>query len=354
MKICLHVGTEKTGSSFLQKLCGTHREFLAGQGVFFPDAGRDEERLIGGSISPGNARELAQLIEHEQWEATDKWLAERANQAVAKGADQLLLSHELLFAALSSRAAIKRLEEAARRIGVGEVGALLMVRDPVEQAISLYKHRAKSGRVGDLSTWLTAHYRVPGDIKAFLSAVEAGETLLRVRKYEKDTARLTDAFFCDWLGVTPPPVETDTSVNPSLTLSELRLIRQLASTRPDAVPLFYANLLAVPRAQKADEPHLEAAARREVAEHLARYADVWSDLDARLESDGGLDVAQAGEHREEATGPFCFSEAQLAAMARSHEVALSPTQQARVLGRSLRGLVARTRRRAGTLLRRGP
>ena len=70
MQLFLHVGTEKTGSSFLQTLSALGRNDLREKGIWFPlGTAYDEGCMKTGRISAGNGRPLAQKVDQGQWDA---------------------------------------------------------------------------------------------------------------------------------------------------------------------------------------------------------------------------------------------------------------------------------------------
>ncbi len=351
MKVYLHVGTEKTGSSYLQKLCANNRVHLRVNGYAFPTAGRDEQRLRAGTISPGNARELAELIEDGAWGAVEEWMRDRIKKARRENCNRMLLSHELLFAALAHAGHVSRLVRAVARAGAHGCAMLLVVRDPVDHAVSLYKHRAKHGAVTDLPVWIAEDYRTPEELKQFLLQSDTDRVQLSVRRYTSDGALLRRRFFMDWLGVEEPPLSIESTVNPSLGLSELQFLRHLASSRPRDVPLFYEKMLSVPREAKASDLHLEEAARVGAAKHLASHMELWRDLQVRLRKDGGLDLPADSNVPPPPESSFCFSGAQLIALAVAHSETASSRYQARSFRRELRRNLGRARLRTQSWLK---
>jgi len=322
MKLRLHVGTEKTGSSYLQKLCGKNRAFLQEHGIWFPDAGRFERQLQKGSISPGNASDLARFLEDSDWATASSWLAKRIREARDRDCKKLLLSSELLFAALSNEGAIRTLEGVVGDAGVSEVSCLLLVRDPVDHALSLYKHRAKGGKSGAIERWIDTGYSLPKQLAEFLRGIDCSTIRLQLRKYEKASELIEKIFFNDWLKVDPPPNLVENLVNPSLSLSELAVIRHITSVRPKDQPAFYSSFLSVPVADKADDVGLKNTAFATVEKYLYRYNEFWRKLDARLAADGGLKLPQ--ERDIAVVAPqYEFSEAQLRALTRAHTVSMS-------------------------------
>lgn len=290
MKLLLHIGTEKTGSSFLQKACATNRRFLTNSGVDFPNAGLDEQRLLTESISPGNARALKELVEGRHWEQVSNWLATRVAAARSSGCSRLLLSNENLLVALSGREQLCNFETAARSSGIREISILLVIRNPVDQAVSLFKHRSKNGRAGEIKQWIRTGYDLPIHLGAFLAQADGLHTDLHIRKYLRQTDALLTVFFEDWLALEAPPEVREKRVNESLSLSEIHVLRAVALSAPHLVSNVHRKLSAIPREMKARDTHLENLARHSVATFLSTFDELWIDLSDRLAKDGGLEL----------------------------------------------------------------
>ena len=318
LKLLIHVGTEKTGSSYLQKLCGKNRRFLRDCGFWFPTAGRHERRLQRGTISPGNADELAGYIRDLNWAKVSSWLLARVEEAQERGCKSLLLSNELLFAALSNSGAVNRFQSAAMRAGINELSSLLMIRDPIGQALSLYKHRAKSGTAGNVEEWLATGYFLPKQLSDFLGQIDHSDIQLHLRKYAKESGSVLSVFFHDWLGVETPPVRIENRVNPSLSLSELAVIRHVVATRPKDHCAFYSNFQSVSVDKKAGDGSVERLATAHVESYLCQFNEFWKELDARLASDGGLNVPQKVNFVDVSVPEYIFSEAQLRGWMNAH------------------------------------
>lgn len=357
MKLQLHVGTEKTGSSYLQKLCGKNRQFLLEQGLWFPDAGDFERQLQKGTVSPGNGLDLGEYISSGSWANVTAWITERVNEAQKRGCHSLLVSYELLFAELSNENAVDRFQTAAAEAGIDDISCLLMIRDPIDQVLSLYKHRAKSGGVNDIEEWIKRGYPLPRQLDDFLAQVGRSSIQLHVRKYIKSTATLIDVFFHSWLGVTDLPTKIHSYVNPSLSLSELAVIRHIVANRPDDQRAFYTKFLAVPLDQKAGGQGVEDVTAAKIENYLCQFNDTWKQLDVRLASDGGIEVPQRRHVSAEGAYQYSFSEAQIQALSEAHAQSATIRYAANTLihrigiGGPIRSVVSRLRKGFGNLLR---
>jgi hypothetical protein len=103
MLFYLHIGTEKTGSSFLQTLCALGRDHLQGQGVWVPLGPRhDERRMKAGRISAGNGRRVAERVAQGEWQALAGDFKSTLKQATAQGCRSVMVTNEQLLAPLSA------------------------------------------------------------------------------------------------------------------------------------------------------------------------------------------------------------------------------------------------------------
>ena len=89
-------------------------------------------------------------------------------------------------------------------------------------------------------------------------------------------------FFHDLLGVETPPIRIEGVVNPSLSLSELAVIRYIVATRPGDQSAFYSNFLSIPVDQKARDGSVDRLATAEVEKYLCQFNEFWKELEARL------------------------------------------------------------------------
>lgn len=235
-----------------------------------------------GRISGGNALVLARAIAAGRWAEVQVILFGAAEQAQAQDCDRVLFSSEWLLGSLAEDEALKSLKEVLGRCGDHALELFLLLREPVEQLISHYRHRAKSGGLYDLQTWADRDYLLPGRLSILRRQLESIDTQIVVRGYGKAPGALEQVFFADWLGVSLPPEASGLLVNPSLSLSELVLLRQLKATRPSLVPVLYARLLALDPALKTEAPAMRAYARQVAAQAVGRYAEEWAHWRSRL------------------------------------------------------------------------
>ncbi len=283
MQFLLHIGTEKTGSSFLQTLAALGRDDLCSQGVWFPRGTRYDERCMkAGRISAGNGRRVSLWIEQGGWDALTKQLKAAKEQATLQGCATVMMTNEQLLEPLSAPETLAKFNDTLTGVGFRGLKLLVILRDPAAQFLSLYKHRAKRGTAGSISAWAEAGYDLPQRLAGLRQGASALGIDLSVRKYESGEGVLEKIFFTDWLGVTPPKVTVPASVNPSLALSELAFLRLLADRRPDLVVPLYEHLLRLDLSAKLQGEALETHAKAVATEAVSRHADEWRAWNALL------------------------------------------------------------------------
>jgi len=301
--------------------------------------------MRAGQISAGNARDLADLIRRARWQALEEWLEVRLTAARQRGCGRMLLSSEWLLGALALPGRLAGLETHSQRCGVDVVDMLLILRAPVDQLISHYKHRAKSGQVSDIASWAEQHYLLPGRLAGLRSQLDQAEATLTVRAYSKQKGALATLFFQDWLGIAPPPIDADPTVNPSLSFSELTLIRKLRGFDPGLVPHLYNSLLGVDASSKAEDSLRGNHARRVAGDIVARYSEEWAHWYARLPEAERFPAFEPTGAAAPAPDAFLFSETQMAAVTRLLADAATPGFILRKFWRArLRPSLARIRR----------
>ena len=232
--------------------------------------------MLAGRISAGNTLHLAEYIRNGHWAASEKWLGRAADEARALDCDRVLLSSEWLLEALAPDDRMSELTRRLEQMDGYSVEFLLVLREPVGQLISLYKHRAKHGTTSSINAWVEHGYDLPRRLSGIRRQVEAGGVPLVVRRYGKESGALELVFFKDWLRVPVPNGSSNQRVNPSLSLSELVLLRKLNAHHPGLVPYLYDRLLGIPLDRKLEGSEIAAHARHVAVQTVARHADEWA------------------------------------------------------------------------------
>ena len=315
MRLFLHAGTEKTGSSHIQTLCVNGRKHLESVGSWFPEGiPRHEQRMRSGLVSAGNAFVISEQARGGNHASVRRELVRHRDAAQSRGCVAVCLSSELLLPYCSAPGTWQRLFGDCRQAGFDSLSVLLVLRDPVDQLISLYKHRSRGGTAADIESWVTQGYRLPYDLSRLREQVDDANVGLVARGYSRASGALERLFFDDWLAVPPPEVDLPAMVNPSLTLSELALIRRLAERRPELVAPLYDALVGLPARDKVQGRELEAHARSVAARAVASHAEEWAAWNERLPESEQLVIPQPEGEIPAEPREIAFSKEQMEAL----------------------------------------
>lgn len=238
MKIWLHVGASKTGTSALQSALARNRLKLANAGLWYPEAmsAQMEQRALAAEVTSGNANELGQLINSS---LRPKYFVDRASaidwvQRALIEADGrvLLLSSEALQAPDINKG--RELVELITRSG-HQLQILYYVRHALDHCIASFTQWLKIGMAPHGELDLNAHVArciIPFQHQLGVWAAVAGEGSVTCRVYDEDRPTLLRSF----LETVHPPsavdfeeliVEDAPMVNRSPTMSELRILQRL-------------------------------------------------------------------------------------------------------------------------------
>ena len=100
VKLYLHCGYHKTGSSFLQTLFAQNRDYLLENNICFPFS-KDDKNMLKGEISPGNGIELVKAIREKNNALIIDLLEKWVKITLSNNCDSLLISSEGLFHVLA-------------------------------------------------------------------------------------------------------------------------------------------------------------------------------------------------------------------------------------------------------------
>ena len=255
MNLFLHVGTNKTGSSFIQTFLIRNKARLQSDGVFLP-ASRSDQRMKEGKISPGNGAKLAEILAREDRKELRIYLGSVIRDGRAQGADKILLSNEVLIRLFSNQAILKLLKEVATEVGFAQIRFLCFLRNPHDHALSLYKHRAKFGAHCDFTGWFEKDYETLRLFGEFLGYFDDKENKWLFRLYKKDSDYLIDVCTREWLGITIPSGTVPGAVNRSLSLTEIYLMQRVVQVYPDAGSFLHHEFVQLKGKKGSDSTHL--------------------------------------------------------------------------------------------------
>lgn len=249
MVLYLHVGTNKTASSFLQSSLVLNRQYLEDHEIYLPQSrwDRDMEQLI---ITPGNGHRLAQLLLSEDSNAVSSYLKEQFENARKRNLNAVLLSNEIIIRLFSNRVIYNHLYNAAIQVGFKEVACLCVLRNPFEHALSLFKHRGKSGNALDYKSWFFKDYETIRLFREFSEFIDDKPYQWHFRKYFKDGEKLLSVLYNDFLKIETPQQLPGKNVNPSLTLNQIELIKLYNELFPASGHYLHGELIKVGKASK--------------------------------------------------------------------------------------------------------
>lgn len=225
MKLFVHIGTNKTGSSYLQSTITLNKLTLLKLGVFVPDSKWDES-MLAGVITPGNGHALAKLLaDSDAEQKLNAYFAKLYKDAHQGNCTKVVLSNEVIIRLFSDSSILSVFEKSALSSGFTELNLLVYIRNIYEHALSLYKHRAKFGKHADYDGWFAQDYETLRLIKPFLANIHNSSCSVTFVPYEKDSKVILQ-HFSNWLAIESHKMKNfENKVNRSLTLNQINWVR---------------------------------------------------------------------------------------------------------------------------------
>lgn len=239
--IYLHIGTNKTASSFLQSSLLHNQKALLSKGFFIPDSPWDKD-MRSGMITPGNGHELAKLLATGDEKKLAKYLKLLLNLADANKAYKIILSNEVIIRILSYREKLDLLCGECSKLKIS-LKCLCYLRHPLSHALSLYKHRAKSGKYPDYDEWLEKDYETLRLFEKFLIHYRDYDIDWNFKLYKSDSGYLMNIFYEGFLQADVYDSTFQTSVNKSLTLKHIWLLQFYESRCRESHEFLYKELI---------------------------------------------------------------------------------------------------------------
>lgn len=214
--LMMHIGSPKTGTSFLQSVLAGSIDVLKSHGIDYPEP-RRLQQTAAGNISSGNAQQFDPFVEQPD--------LLRDNPAA-----RLLFSAERFFNNLAQEPFQKDFARLLASSGVERVEILLFIRDPISFTMSSFQQEIKRGHTSQID--LSSHFaslNYPGQVSRVIDfLLTLPNVNLTVRNYSVVRTTLLEEFAI-WLGVPvadmiKPPRKV---VNRSMTTSELMLLRAM-------------------------------------------------------------------------------------------------------------------------------
>jgi hypothetical protein len=239
MRVDLHIGIEKTGSTSIQAFLRANREALLRQGVLYPHATGEMNQVRLAAYAADAAAEDRVLRRHGAAEGAEQEAFRRRleqeleTEAAESSATRMILSSEHCSSRLCSDAEVGRLRGLLERAG-REFRIIVYLRRQDDLLLSKYSTSLKSGGV--------ARFAVPSDPEprfAFAPMLERwarvfGEGALKVRVFDK-TALAGSGLLRDFCAAADLDVSglelREEPRNASLSVDALEVLRLLNENR---------------------------------------------------------------------------------------------------------------------------
>lgn len=206
-ELLLHIGTTKTGSSFLQSCAALNQAFLRSRGIDYPPMGVEEAFFANarkGIVTGGNGAVITQYVSANSEENLQRILLESSSRLnCVDDTNRTLVSNEGLcnnvFAHIQR---LKLLTDCARNAGYSHIKCLLVVRNPYEHMCSWFLEGLKG--TGWAAFTSIEDYAVKyNDLPAIASAITNAKELdieLKCINYSTCKNELLPLFL-EWAGV---------------------------------------------------------------------------------------------------------------------------------------------------------
>lgn len=277
MRLVLHIGSTKTGSSALQSTLASRREALREAGILYSAYGSSAgaHHLLAAALHPGAWRMHAHELPDDRDGHFSATAAAIVKEAHACAAHTVVISSEYLWGSLPP-SAYKTFAAAFRGIPIELVA---FVRRQDEWATSSYMQAVKSGESREFAAWYAAtlarmnsglhYFRVINRWAYFLKA-----TKTHVLSYARTKENVYGAF-CEAVGLDVDKTMPPARVNPS-------------PSREGVALLLNVNRSSLPEAQKAAER--KRIMKRHVASGVTAAAMSEAEREALLESSSTSDA----------------------------------------------------------------
>lgn len=222
-KLFLHIGMNKTGSSFLQSSLVHNREVLRKQGFYLPESIWDDD-MRKGIITPGNGNKLAKLLADNDERRLIKYINDLFTKSEKQGLSNVILSNETLIRILSYVENRKLLIKCCEKFQV-DVKCCCFLREPHSHALSLFKHRAKSGMFSSYKEWLNEDYETVRLYEIFKKDYEYSRLSCLYSLYKKDGNLLLNVFYSKFLNISQYNIKSKMHVNKSLNLKGIFILQ---------------------------------------------------------------------------------------------------------------------------------
>ena len=258
MKLKLHIGHGKTGTSYIQAALTASEAVLETHGIQYPVSSEVREKALAGKVTTGNVHA--------------KKLAETLDDTEIKDGNTLLLSNEGIFQRFSTGEA---LDEIVQRFDPSEVSAILFVRNPLENAASSWLQSVELVRIDCPFEEVLNKFTRPYHVARVIENSRKAGIDLQIKNFSEHRRDLVGVIE-DWLGVNRGTLvlPNRSVVNRSITVGEAELQRRLNSFLPPSEAIKFSNFLCenVP-AVKSSKPKVSREVLKDFQRRTQRQID---------------------------------------------------------------------------------
>lgn len=251
MKLSLHIGTPKSGTTTIQRFLKHNRALLQENGVHVPrSAGESNHRRLAAMFLTDDTvddffRRLNLQDRAKRCAAKRQWQADLSAEIEAQDCSHVVMSSEHLQSRLREPAAIRALSDYLQA-RFSDIRIILYIRDPLDTVVSLYSTAVKSGsRLAELplsppNLWanIVNHKATIQRWQANLAPAD-----LKLRLFQKDDFVRGD-LLADFISAAELPAldyKRPKRANESLDRLGLELLRRLNRDIPVILPDGTAN-----------------------------------------------------------------------------------------------------------------
>ena len=236
MKLILHCGLNKAGSTYIQNMFVESVPVLERKGIYYPEP-------YDSGI--GNAGFFSLALKSLDWRQSESRFFEFYRGANNRNCDAILLSSEYLLFQIINDKQRNLLTNIINHYGISDVCLVIVFRNIVEHAISAYSHRCGTIKLPKFEHWIKgdtgeypyfsfrqeldrrdkfwySKYEFWDSLDKLLNVIDRGEFKIFPVQYSNNLKKDLD----DLIGVSLVPPK-NSNINKSMTLNQAELCRIL-------------------------------------------------------------------------------------------------------------------------------
>lgn len=305
MRIVLHIGMPKTGSTHLQAVLNKNRRHLGSQGILFPEnpSPLRSQTFLVAAVALGDQGRTVRALFSSQDELEQYFRSsfeDLKRQVTTTRPETLILSSELLFRVMSGEA-IEKIKTVLGHFAA-DLEVVCYVRNPADYYLSLMLQRTKQSSI--------IHRPGPVNFRDVIEGYRSAFSKVTVLPYNR--SRLIDEsvvsdFVSRFLRLDPAELRPSAESNTSVSAEGMELIRLFRESMrrdcndlPDEASQRYEGHIRA--AEQSLEKGHRAKLRREVADYIISASThvMWLRDKFGIEFDGldysivGTEVARPG------------------------------------------------------------